>query len=138
MNSENPKKAFGSLKPCAHYAPMSVMPAVYRVFELGAKKYGLKNWRKQPVDVSTYYSAAHRHLLEFFEGGVDIDPESGQSHLAHVIACCMIVMDGMICGKLIDDRNKSEILARPVTPPSSPPDYAMIRGTVSYSPPKDF
>jgi len=107
---ENPKKAAGALKPCLHYAPMNVMQQVARVFELGAHKYGLKNWRKQPVDVSTYYSAALRHLTEYFEHGVDIDAESGQSPLAHVIACCMIVLDGLEQGALIDDRFRSDVL----------------------------
>jgi len=74
--SENPKKAFGDLKPSAAYAPMNTMLPVYRVFELGAKKYGKKNWRRQPVDVATYYSAAQRHLVQFFEYQEDIDNES--------------------------------------------------------------
>ena len=109
-NSENPKKACGSLKPSLHYAPMNVMPEVARVFELGARKYGFKNWRKQPIDVSTYYSAAMRHLNEFFENKVDADDESGQSPLAHVIACCMIVLDGLERGELIDDRDRAEVI----------------------------
>jgi hypothetical protein len=117
MISENPKKAFGALKPCAHYAPMNVMAAVYRVFELGAKKYGLKNWRKQPVDASTYYSAAHRHLTAWFEAREDNDPESGVSHLAHAIACCMIIMDGLQQQGFIDDRAKVEVLTSEPRPP---------------------
>lgn len=109
MTSQNPKKAFGLLKPCLHYVPMNVMLAVAKVFELGASKYGLKNWRRQPVDVSTYYSAANRHLIAFFEQGQDVDPESGQSHLAHVVACCLIVMDGLERESLIDDRQNYEV-----------------------------
>jgi hypothetical protein len=37
VETENPKKAYGALKPCASYAPMNVMLQVYRVFELGGK-----------------------------------------------------------------------------------------------------
>lgn len=110
METENPKKAYGALKPCASYAPMNVMLGVYRVFELGAKKYGRKNWRKQPVDISTYYNAAQRHLIEFFEQGIDADPESGQSPLAHVIACCMIILDGIERKEIKDDRAFTEVL----------------------------
>ncbi len=110
--SDNPKKACGRLKPSASYAPMNIMPGVFRVFELGARKYGKKNWRAQPVDASTYMDAAQRHLIEWFEGGVDIDPESGESPLAHVIACCMIVLDGLQRGELVDDRGATEVLVK--------------------------
>lgn len=110
--ADNPKKAHGALKPSASFAPMNVMPSVFRVFELGAAKYGKKNWREQPVDASTYMDAAQRHLIEWFEQGIDSDPESGQSPLAHVIACCMIVMDGLERGELKDDRLHTEVLTR--------------------------
>jgi hypothetical protein len=36
--------------------------------------------------------------------GEDIDPESGVSHLAHVMACCNIVLDAKEHGKLNDNR----------------------------------
>lgn len=110
--TDNPKKAFGALKPCLSYVPMSTMLQVGRVFELGARKYGKKNWRVQPVDASTYYDAALRHLIEFFEQGIDADAESGQSPLAHVIACCMIVMDGLQRGELKDDRREYVVLTK--------------------------
>lgn len=109
---ENPKKAYGAVKPCAHYAPMNTLLGVFRVFELGAKKYGLKNWRKQPVEISTYYNAAQRHLIEFFEAGIDADPESGESPLDHAIADLMIIRDGMLRGDIADDRTKVEVLTR--------------------------
>ena len=107
---ENPKKAHGALKPCLSYMPTSILLAVARVFELGARKYGLRNWRRQPIDASTYYDAMNRHLIAWFEGGEDIDPESGQSHLAHVVACAMIVMDSRNLGTLKDDRGRTEVL----------------------------
>ncbi len=110
METENPKKAYGALKPCASFAPMNVMLGVYRVFELGAEKYGRKNWRSQPVDMSTYYNAAQRHLIEFFEQRIDADTESGQSPLAHVIACCMIVLDGIERNEIKDDRAFTEVI----------------------------
>jgi hypothetical protein len=110
METENPKKAYGALKPCASYAPMNVMLGVYRVFELGASKYGKMNFREQHVDISTYYDAAHRHLIEFFEQRIDADPESGQSPLSHVIACCMIILDGIERGEIKDDRGFTEVL----------------------------
>jgi hypothetical protein len=111
---EDPKKAYGAQKPSMHFVPMNVMIGVARVFELGAKKYGLKNWRKQPVSISTYYDAIHRHLTMFFEVGVDLDQESKQHHLDHVIANCMIIRDGVDRKSIIDDRKDVEVKTGPV------------------------
>jgi hypothetical protein len=108
---------------------MNTMRSIYRVFELGAKKYGKKNWRKQPVDVATYYNAAQRHLVEFFEEGIDADPESGECPLAHVVACCMIIMDGMQRKTIVDNRNEVEVLTGKLPLPPEPK---------FYHPPKEF
>lgn len=109
---ENPKEAFGKLKPCIHLIPMFVILGVAKVMALGAKKYGQKNWRVQPINASTYYSAMCRHMVQWFELGEDIDEESQQHHLEHVIACAMIVLDGLRHGKLNDDRAFCEALHR--------------------------
>lgn len=105
---DNPKKAMGDLKPSVHFVPMEVMLSVAKVMELGAKKYGRMNWRKQPIQASTYYSAMFRHMVAWFEGE-DNDPESGQPHLAHAICCAMLVMDSQKLGILKDDRKVSEV-----------------------------
>ncbi len=107
--ADNPKQAQGDAKPGMHYVPGKTFLAVAEVFKLGAAKYGLKNWRKQPIRASSYYSAMHRHLLDWFEGGVDMDPESHHHHLAHVIASCMIILDAMEHNALIDDRADAEV-----------------------------
>jgi hypothetical protein len=44
-----------------------------------------------------------RHLMQWF-AGERIDPESGCHHLAHVRACCAIVLDCENVGSLHDDR----------------------------------
>lgn len=110
METENPKKAYGALKPCASYAPMNAMLGVYRVFMNGADKYGKKSWRKQPVDISTYYDAVHRHLDDFFEWGIDADKDSGEHPLDHAIANLMIIRDGITRGIIKDDRAFVEVL----------------------------
>jgi hypothetical protein len=110
---DNPKKAMGDLKPSAHFVPMGpILKYVTKVMELGAKKYGLKNWRKQPIRASTYYSAALRHLSAWFEDGEWLDPESGQPHLAHAICCCLLVLDSTDRGILVDDRDDAEVLTK--------------------------
>ena len=74
--------------------------------QLGGAKYGPFNWQDDPVDASTYYSAAMRHLMQWYSGE-DIDAESGASHLAHVRACMAILIDAKASGRLIDDRPRT-------------------------------
>ena len=106
---DNPKKAFGDEKPCAHFLVMSVFKGVAEVMSVGAKKYGLRNWRKQPVRASTYYDGMLRHIDQWYNDLEDADAETGRHHLEHVIANAMILLDGMNHG-MIDDRNDCEVL----------------------------
>lgn len=101
--SSNPKRAFGVRKPSAQFIPPVAIIEEAVVMALGAEKYTAFNWQDDPVDATTYYSAAIRHLLQWFSGE-DRDPESGASHLAHVRACMAILLDAQASGKLIDDR----------------------------------
>lgn len=107
MTSENPKTAAGAAKP----ALFSVIPTASllhlgEVMKLGAEKYGPFNWRETPVPAETYIDAAGRHLLSW-QDGEDTDPESGMSHLAHVMACCAIIIDAEENGMLDDNRPKA-------------------------------
>lgn len=93
-------------------APLWLLPAVALeeaawVHKLGVDKYGPWNWRKTSVKASTYISAIMRHLILQWATGQDTDAESGRSHLAHVIACCNILLDAQKHGCLADDRTKS-------------------------------
>lgn len=105
LPSSNPKRAFGVKKPSAQFIPPVAIIEESVVMALGAAKYGAFNWQDDPVDATTYYSAAIRHLLQWFSGE-DVDPESGASHLAHVRACMGIILDAQAAGNLIDDRPK--------------------------------
>lgn len=107
---DNPKKAQGDLKPGAHFFPMSVLPDCFEVMRTGAAKYGLKNWRAQPIRASTYYDAIHRHTRQWFDDLEDRDIESQKSHLAHVICCAAIALDSINRGLMIDDRADTEVL----------------------------
>ena len=100
---DNPKTAYGEAKPKLSDTPTVGMREMGRVFTGGAEKYGRFNWRDHAVSATVYYDAAQRHLMAWFEGQ-DIDPESGISHLAHVMACCNILLDAQGCGKLNDNR----------------------------------
>ena len=99
----NPKTAFGEAKPKMSDTPTIGLLQMGMVFTGGAAKYGRFNWRDHAVSATVYYDAAQRHLMAWF-AGEDIDPESGVSHLAHVMACCNILLDAGKHGKLNDNR----------------------------------
>ena len=98
----NPKTMAGQAKPQMSNVPPIALLHLAAVHRIGAEKYGPFNWRADAVSTSTYYDAIQRHLLEFFDGRT-ID-ESGCHQLAHVMACCAIILDAESVGKLVDDR----------------------------------
>jgi hypothetical protein len=99
----NPKDLIGATKPPLDLVPSALTIHVAGVMALGARKYGKFNWRQHKVKYSIYLAAALRHLAQAADGE-DIDPESGQPHLAHAAACCGIVLDAVACNMVIDDR----------------------------------
>lgn len=101
--SGNPKDAIGDTKPQMHLIPAPALIQAARVMELGAKKYGPYNWRGQPVRMTVYLAAAMRHILAKLDGQ-DLDPESGQPHEAHALACMAILLDAAATGNVKDDR----------------------------------
>lgn len=109
----NPKRAFGVRKPSPQFIPPIAIIEESVVMALGAAKYGPYNWQDDPVDATTYYSAAMRHLMSWF-AGEDRDPESGASHLAHVRACMAILIDAGANGALVDDRPKCASVANAI------------------------
>lgn len=64
---------------------------VGRAFTYGAAKYGADNWRRG-AHWTRYVGAALRHVYAW-ACGIDADPESGLSHLAHASACLLILME---------------------------------------------
>lgn len=104
MGAENPKTAAGSKKPALFSViPTAALLHLGEVMKLGANKYGPFNWRDTPVPAETYVDAIGRHLLSW-QDGEDNDPESGMSHLAHIMASCAIIIDAQENGKLDDNR----------------------------------
>lgn len=103
-HGNDPKGAVGKTKAPMWLLPPKALEETAWVHGLGADKYGPYNWRSTNVCASTYVSAILRHLLLGFASGEDLDPESGRSHLAHVSACCNILMDAQKTGTLVDDR----------------------------------
>lgn len=104
LKSTNPKDAVGIKK-----VPLSLIPATAMVYQAlahkdGAIKYGPANWRTEGVSARVYIDACKRHLDKWFDGGEENASDSGVHHLGHAVACLNIIMDSMVCGKLVDDR----------------------------------
>lgn len=108
---DNPKTTFGVKKVPLDLVPPSVEHALAEAFSLGAKKYGPYNWREKRVSSSVYYAAALRHAKAWWDGE-DIDPESGFSHLSHILACFGIIVDAKSVGNLNDNRPPKGAAAR--------------------------
>lgn len=75
----------------ASLLPKGTIAAVLRVLEFGAKKYGAGNWKDVPDARRRYYDAADRHLRAWWEGEAN-DPDTGESHLAHLTACALFLL----------------------------------------------
>ncbi len=100
---DNPKTVMGLAKPSLAAIPPTALIHLANAMADGVKKYGRMNWRDKKITASTYYDAAMRHLLAWYDGE-DHARDSGAHHLAHAMACCMIALDAMECGMLNDDR----------------------------------
>ena len=118
--------------------PMDLLPwkplaAVARVMATGAGKYGIRNWLVDEILASTYVAAIGRHTFLEWAQGINEDKDSGEHPLAHVVACCLIVMNAEDNNKLIDDRLRKESKLQEVVvkcqPSECDPDCSGGRGT---------
>ena len=99
----NPKTRVGALKAPMHLVPPSAEIYLAEALGDGASKYGPYNWRTEAISMSVYIGAIKRHLAAFVDGEDDA-PDSGVHHLAHIMACCALMLDANSIGKLNDDR----------------------------------
>lgn len=104
----NPKTAMGAKKPDLSVVPPSALLHLATAMMNGAEKYGPFNWRDQPVSARTYVAAAMRHLLAYLDGE-DFSADTVETgvpvhHLAHVMACCGIILDATAVGTIADNR----------------------------------
>ena len=117
IDTTNPKDMYGLRKVPIRLVPGPAIVALAHAMQHGAEKYGEYNFRHTRVRVSIYIEAAQRHLLAM-QDGEENDPESGQPHVAHAMACMAIIIDAAACGNLVDDR------------PHEAPTAEMIRGEI--------
>ena len=71
-------------------APIA-MTGLARVMTMGAKKYSRDNWKLYD-DENRLVAALLRHLMAW-KGGELMDPESGESHLSHVLANAVMLAE---------------------------------------------
>ena len=107
----NPKDLIGSKKPDYQYVPLAPVYEVGKAMKDGAKKYGPYNWREQPVNADVYVNAARRHL-DLWASGEEVADDSGVHHLAHAMACMVILMDAQQHESLNDNRVHDAALIR--------------------------
>lgn len=99
----NPKHAAGRKKQPYRHIPPSALAALGRVMQSGAEKYGPFNWGEAGVTASVYYDAIKRHLESWYTTGRP-DKESHENPMAHIMACCAIIIDCEGLGNMEDDR----------------------------------
>jgi hypothetical protein len=96
-------------KPQLGLIPPEALLKIATVLGFGAAKYGVNNWRddggRSPW-IRTY-SSIQRHL-NAWHAGEDLDPESGQSHLAHATTQLIILMIHQMEHPECDDRYKKD------------------------------
>lgn len=114
IDETNPKDRLGLKKAPLRLVPWVSIVQLARVMKLGADKYGEVNWREKKPRTTVYFEAALRHLLAYADGQ-DADPESGESHLAHVMANMAILLDAQSCSCLLDDRKSTGEVVKALT-----------------------
>lgn len=109
MPESNPKAAAAAAagKLRLELIESAMTHPVARVMAHGADKYGVRNWRTNPIYARTYIGAMRRHIDEW-EDGIDADHDSGEHPLAHVASDVQVVLDALKHGTLVDDRDFAE------------------------------
>ena len=92
---------FDQDKPRMDLLDSSALEELSKVLTFGAKKYAAHNWRKG-ITTSRLIAAALRHIFAYL-GGQNNDPETGLSHIAHAMCCCMFIL-GLKNKTEMDDR----------------------------------
>jgi len=101
--SSNPKDRAATSRLDISLFPQTAIAYGALAMTEGDCKYGGYNYRAVGVSVSTYYSAANRHLMKFYNGEW-ADEKTCVPHLASALACIAVLIDSSVVGNLVDDR----------------------------------
>ena len=94
----------GISKPRLDLVPLTAMTYIAIGLQEGLRKYGPASWRDvESVDLAQYVGASLRHIMAYADGE-DIDPESGNPHLAHAMASLAIMVELIEKGNGTDTR----------------------------------
>lgn len=97
-------------KPRFALVPKRALKEVAKVFTKGAVKYDVGNWHAgNGFDWDRLQSASDRHGVDW-SLGEDNDPETGYNHIAHRIACDMMLLDHILTGHGTDNRAKTQYI----------------------------
>lgn len=99
-------------KPPLALIPPAVLIDTAEAMRHGALKYGRFSWRESGLVLSSVYMSAILRHVHAWADGESNDPDSGASHLGHVVACCAILADAMAHGVLVDDRVSGPFAAK--------------------------
>lgn len=72
--------------------PPNAIEKIVKILTFGAKKYAPDNWKFVNDWKPRYIAALMRHL-EAYRKGELIDPESGESHLSHMLCCGIFLLE---------------------------------------------
>lgn len=103
----------GGIKDNRGKAPIDLLPskplvAIAKILEFGARKYKPHNWRHGLPWADTY-SSLQRHLL-YWNDGEDLDPETGESHLAHAGCQLLFLLEYVLTGQGRETDNRFRLV----------------------------
>jgi len=93
---------YDSDKPQMQLLSSIAIAELSKVLTFGAHKYAAHNWRNG-ISSTRLLGAALRHIFAYL-GGQTNDPETGLSHIAHAMCCCMFILELNITIPGTDDR----------------------------------
>jgi len=106
-------------KPKMALVPSKAIYGIAQVFTYGERKYHAYNYKSgNGLDWDRPYNATQRHLIEW-NGGRDIDMESGYKTLYHA-GCSLMMLIDLVESKIgKDTRFQRNVTKRTVRPPGS-------------------
>lgn len=86
-----PGKEYDQGKTRWDLVPWEAVEPLADILTFGSKKYGDNSWQRVDNAVERYKAALFRHLIAWCKGERK-DPESGRSHLHHVLTNCVFLI----------------------------------------------
>ena len=94
---------YDSDKPDMSLLSSYAVTEVAKVLSFGKVKYAAHNWRNG-ISTSRLLAATLRHMFSYLSGET-LDPETGLSHIAHAMCCCMFILELKQTRPELDDRH---------------------------------